>query len=733
MTDSQPPMQRPRLIWDDVRATKQETGNQYTFYSSAIECARAGLRVFPIRKLGKEPIVANWKEKATTNERDILEWSRVWPDANVGIACGQGILVTDYDRLEGSTSLFRYVLMGGWAKALPLTPIARTKKGIHIYYRVPVGAKLGNYVGAFPGVEYRTDGGYVVAPYSVHEDNDGTVYSWLEGRGPTTPLADAPPILLLPRVQLKWLVKAVDRIVEGEGRNAAGHWLACQLRDTSVPAPEAQRLFGYFVQVANVVTPRADHAYTTEEALNTLQSTYATKPRPAAGYVDDQQLMPFTDIGNSERLIQWWGQDIRYTPGLGWLRWAETHWEEGPAAVQENAKATASGILKWALALENEEARKAAIAWGLKSSASQRVAAMMSLASSDPRVYRKDSDMDPDAWLFNVSNGTLDLRTGLLRPHRREDNILKHVPIAYDKDAKCPLWLKFLGQITEGDEELEKLLKYAAGYFMTPSVDEQCLFFLYGMGSNGKSTFVEVMTMLLGSYSYRVSSELLMAGRMANPEAPSPVIASMKGIRLVVTSELEEGQRWSESKVKDLTGKDTLSGRHLNKEPINFFPTHKLVVFGNHKPVVRSATRGIWRRMRTIPFNHTFTEDEIIPDFIQLLQQEMSGILNWALEGCLLWQQDGLPMPAAVREATESYRDDMDLIQQFIDEVCDTSNKEAQTLFARLHQAYEQWCQSRGERPLSSVRFGEAITQKGYAGFKRSGSMWRKGIDVIGG
>jgi putative DNA primase/helicase len=659
----------------------------------------------------------------------------MWPDANIGIAAGNGLLIVDFDRLAGSQSLQRLVLMGS---SLPRTPIARTKKGIHIYYAVPAvapvrgGGQLRNHVGVFPGVEYRTDGGYVVAPPSIHEDRDGTVYQWLVGYGPDTPLAAAPPLLLLPRVQLKLLAKSIEKLdVEKEGRNAVGHWLACQLRDLQVAQVDAEEVMGYYCQAANITVAGADHLYELDEALNTVRSTYSTPPRKPAGHVDDQQDIPFTDIGNAERLISWWGHDLRYTKGMGWLKWDSTHWTDGEAQSQELAKETAKGILKWGLSLGNEEARKAGLSWGIKSSDVRRIKGMLTLASSDPRVHRTDDTFDNDDWTLNVSNGTVDLRTGRMRPHSREDHITKMIPVRFDDSMDCPLWKSFLLSIMAGNENLVHYIKLIAGYCLTPSVDEQCLFFLHGQGSNGKSTMVEVFTRMLGLYAYRVSSEILMAGRMMNPEAPSPVIASMKGSRLVVTSELEDGLRWSESRVKDLTGKDTLSGRHLNKEPINFMPTHKLLVFGNHKPVVRGATEGIWRRIRLIPFNVTFGEKDKDLKLLDKLSMELPGILNWALEGSIEWQKDGLPIPIEVKVATQSYRDDMDLIQQFIDELCILDSK-ASTPFSSLHRAYEGWCLSRGEKPISSTRFGDTLTHKGFPSEKRGGTMYRSGISLLG-
>lgn len=690
-----------------------------------------GWRVFPIRPGGKDPLIANWQEQATTSLNKIAEWVKIWPDANVGIACGRGLLVGDFDGDKGATSLYRYVLKGRSFSSLPKTPIVRTKKGIHIYYEMPQGVSSRNYVGILPGVEFRTDGGYVIAPPSKHEDGDAQ-YLWIKDHGPSVPVAPAPSLFLLPKVQIKLLAEAVRKAAEaGEGRNSMGHWLACQLRDLQIPQVEAESLMERYCSIVNMAS-RNDHPYTIDEALNTTRSTYSTPARKPAGHQDDLQDIPYTDIGNAERLIERSGADLRFTNGGGWMMWTGSHWRDGEAYVQECAKQTARDIIKWALTLPNEEARKAALAWGLRSSDVKRVKGMITLAGSDPRVHRQDNQFDSDEWLLNLANGTLDLRTGLVRQHSREDCITKVVPISYDPDAKAPLWEAFLSRIMGGNESLIRFLQKAVGYTMTPSTGEQCLFFLYGTGRNGKTTFVEVVARLLGTYSFKINSELLMAGRLLNPEAPSPVIASMKGTRFVFASELEEGQRWAESKVKDLTGSDTLTGRHLNKEPTVFRPTHKLWIYGNHRPIVRGSTEGIWRRMRLVPFEVTIPEDEDDHDLATKLVAELPGILVWALRGCIEWQKEGLGSPVQVKAAITEYREDMDLVQQFIDEVC-VRDEEARILFASLFRAYEAWCQMRGERAMTSTRFGESLTQKGFQGVKKSGSMFRLGITLIGG
>ena len=300
--------------------------------------------------------------------------------------------------------------------------------------------------------------------------------------------------------------------------------------------------------------------------------------------------------------------------------------------------------------------------------------------------------------LLNVTNGVIDLETGELLPPSRDLFLTKIIDIEYDKNAKCPEWENFIELITGGDKELQFFLQLAVGYTLTGQTDEHCLFFLYGTGQNGKTTFTETIRRLLGDYAQRIDIEALMQywkqGNAANPH-----IASMAGSRFVLSSEIPENRKLNESLVKDLTGGDAMTARYLFSNPFTFSPTHKLWLFGNHKPKVSGTDWGFWRRIRVIPFNVTIPEKSRRPmsKVLASFNEELPGILTWAVGGCLLWQSNGLEMVGIVKDATIEYRTEQDLVQQFLDEKCEM-HPENKVDKGVLFDTWRNWCEDVGEK-----------------------------------
>jgi putative DNA primase/helicase len=270
-------------------------------------------------------------------------------------------------------------------------------------------------------------------------------------------------------------------------------------------------------------------------------------------------------------------------------------------------------------------------------------------------------------------------------------------------------------------KELRSYVQKLIGYCLTGAQRDQLLPIFYGTGANGKSTFINLLIEMLGDYAQNAAPDLFMAKR--NDTHPTER-ADLFGRRLVVATETEEHRRLSESFVKMLTGGERIRARYMRQDFFEFDPTHHVVLVTNHKPIVRGQDHAIWRRLRLVPFTVTFDESEQDKELPQKLRAEMSGILNWAIEGCLAWQRQGLGVPEEVAEATEEYRVEQDTLGAFLEECCivDESNYEA---IGELYEVYEAWARASGERPLAKNRLSQKLEERGFArdrtGGKRRG------------
>ena len=438
--------------------------------------------------------------------------------------------------------------------------------------------------------------------------------------------------------------------------------------------------------------------------------------QPAGGY-------NLTDLGNARRLVHRHGRNLRYCwLWRKWLVWDGKRWvKDDTGEVYRLAKETVSSIYQEAAAAPNDEARKELGKHATRSEAGARIKEMVDLARSDVPVMPDELDASPD--LLNTESGTIDLRTGELREHRREDLITKIAPTTYRPDAAAPTWEAFLERVLPG-EDLRAFVQRAVGYSATGDTSEQCMFINYGGGANGKSTFQEAIAAALGDYAMRAPTEMLLAKR--SDGVPNDV-ARLKGARFVSASETEEGRRLAESRIKDLTGQDTITARFMKAEWFDFAPTHKLWLSTNHKPEIRGTDAAIWRRIRLVPWAVTIPPAEQDKKLPIALRHELAGILAWVVRGCLQWRREGLQAPDEVRQATGEYRAEMDVLAGFLVECCelDTGHWE----YAKdLYECYKRWCDENGERPEPQRKFGGRLGERGFQrdrGGSRGAGIWR--------
>jgi len=448
--------------------------------------------------------------------------------------------------------------------------------------------------------------------------------------------------------------------------------------------------------------------------------------------------MSLNDIGNAERLVARFGDRIRYCHSWGcWLAWTGEVWaRDEDGQIMRYARETAVAIYREAASLpvvldgsgkdSNQGLRDELSKHASKTGNHNRLTAMIQQAETHSNISIVSASLDQNPWLFNVLNGTIDLRTGQMTPHRQEDLLTKIAPVAYDPDATCPTWLRFLDRVLP-DADLQEYVCRIAGYTLSADTREQCLFFLFGGGRNGKSTFMETVIGMVGPYSTKTRSETLMTKRGGG--VPNDV-AALCGARLVSVAEVGEGQRLDEALVKDLVGQDTMQARFLFKEFFSFVPSHKLWMYGNHKPAIRGTDTGIWRRIKLIPFEVTIPSDEVDANLPTKLLAERSGILNWALAGCQRWQQEGLGEPEAVRAAVAEYRSEMDTLSQFLADCCVTGKRQEVTK-ADLYTAYKRWCDESGEYQVTSTKFGLQLKERGFLDTRTMTTRGWRGIGLL--
>jgi putative DNA primase/helicase len=415
-----------------------------------------------------------------------------------------------------------------------------------------------------------------------------------------------------------------------------------------------------------------------------------------------------TDLGNSERFSNQHGEDARYVyPWRSWLTWTSQRWQPDAGGVTVRmAKETVRSIYSEAADAEDADRRKAIVGHARRSESRSRIEAMIALAQSEMPIMPDGLDTDP--WLLNVSNGTLDLKTGELREHDRDDLITKLAQVEYDATAKAPIWEKFLEQILP-DEAVREFVRRLAGYSLTGSTREHVLPILYGSGANGKSTFVNVLMAAMGDYASQTAPDLLLAKQGSHPTE----LADLFGARLVAAIEVNDGRRFNEALVKQLTGGDTIKARRLYQDFWEFAPTHTVWMAVNHRPDVRGTDQAIWRRIKLIPFTTAIPPEEQDTELPEKLLEELPGILAWAVRGCLDWQRSGLGEPDEVRRATNQYRAHMDVLAGFLDERCVIDQK-AWAKFGNLYADYTEWAEAAGEHPESKRRFGDSLAERGY-------------------
>ena len=434
--------------------------------------------------------------------------------------------------------------------------------------------------------------------------------------------------------------------------------------------------------------------------------------------------MQFTDITNRDYFLKAFGSKIRYC--LMWnkfLIWNGTCWEiDKKGKVEEDCVDFVHHMYRGLRVITDLQLQKDFEKHLIKSESFRRIQALVGLLKMSKDIKASDDELDTDNYLFNVNGITLNLKNGKGFPPEPTNLITKRSKFIYDKDAKCPTWDMFLLQIFNKDTDLIRFVQKAMGYSLSGDVREQCLFILWGTGANGKSTFLNVLQELFGDYACTTGTETFMK----KTSEQSNDLARLKGIRLVTTTEVEQGKALSESLIKQITGGDEITARFLYGEYFSFKPTFKIFMATNHKPKIRGADNGIWRRIKMIPFTVTIPAEQRDKTLTEKLIAENSGILNWLIQGYALWRKEGLNEPEAIRDANEEYRMDMDAVGTFVNDCFDLDASMRWRLPNQmLYQTYIKWCNANNERVMSQKWLTMRMSEKGFKRMvSNTGRIW---------
>ncbi len=667
-------------------------------YNTAFKLLVAGFSVIPSGSGpdGKAPAVS-WKpyQDAPADEAQLERWQEELNPNLWGIVTNASVAVIEADTPEALKKL---------TTALGQPPHTLSPRGGGHWYIDTTGHPLKTVAGLLPGIDARGVGGFINI---VGKSKLG------EYKNLDLPI---PGDNLIP-----WAKLPKDILAALNGSKPKGTALQ---PGTLIPDGERN---DRLTRLAGAMRRQGASQATIESALLKVEcetplpeseikaiaaSIGRYEPTPDS---ENHRHFNLSDYGNAERLASHFDGIIHYNPERKlWLVWNSKFWEWdlGNIKIARLAKKTDRLIYKEASDEPDEKLRTTIAKHALATEAQARLDAMITSSISEPGISILLPELDTDKMLLNVANGTIDLRTGTLKPHDKADLITKIVPIEYDPDAKCPMWMKFLNDTTDGNEDLINYLQLIFGVCLTGDMLDQVFFYIYGQGQNGKSTFTTMLLELVGDYGMRVDSNLFLEADSG--KGATEALANIRGKRVIISSEVPEGKHLNTGLLKDLAGGgEALRARRLYEHEVEFKPSCKVLMFGNYKPTVKESTLALWRRLKLIPFTHTVSDADRDSFLGEKLRDELPGVLGWAVKGCLSWQAVRfLDEPDAITNATREYRTDEFLLADFLDDGCELGADKVIDQ-AGLKRVYHKWCEANSVKPLGPKKFATRLTERG--------------------
>lgn len=666
----------------------------------ALELLSLGLRPFPVDHKTKSPLV-QWREfqARPPTEDQVRGWWMARPHAAVAIVTGHpgGLCCLDIDRLpkDGQRKQLPNPWPGDPEKPLPAGWIVESPSGGRLhFFRTPAGDPIPNSVGILaPGVDIRAEGGMAIVS------------------GPGRATVCGSPAEALGTDCPGWLLEAI-RAARAKPRGRGAQPLAKPVRESD-PSRNAT-----LASVAGSLRARGADPDTVEAALLAVNARCAHPPLPEAEvrkiaasictYPPGGVRYHHTDVGNADRFVARWGKEVRWCgPLRRWFVWDGRRWAEDRAERVTDCAKLVARMLYSEAGDETDPARRRELdAWARSSEHVARITAMTKLAKPDLAVLPEALDRDP--WLLNVLNGTVDLRTGELRPHNPADLITKLAPVEYNPDATDPILDRFLADTTGGDKDFEAFLQRFAGYCLTGDVSEEVFVLVLGPSTTGKSTFVQSLLATLGDYAVKAQFDTFLERR--DPGAPRSDLVALRGARLVAAVETAATRQLAEPIVKELVGGDTITVSPKYAGPVSFKPTCKLVLAANEPPKMSAKDDALWRRARMIPFTQVVSAPD--PTIKAHLSKPNPALLAWAVRGCLAWQRQRLGTCEAVTTGTFTLRQSMNPLLEFVKDRCALGDK-LEVTAGELRYAYETWCVEMGERPVGGKAWGRSLEALG--------------------